>query len=281
MAADLDQDIERIIATGLAEDIGSGDATTLAIVDAAQRARGCWTARQAGVICGLDVARRVFARIDPALIWNCSLNDGQTVTAGQCLVEFSGQARALLSGERLALNLVQRMSGIATATAAMVQALAGTSTRLLDTRKTAPGLRLLDKLAVVAGGGVNHRFGLFDMIMIKDNHIVAAGGIAAAVAKVRAAQPKMFVVVEASSLDEVSQALESGADRILLDNMDVDTLRAAVKLISGRAETEASGNVRLDTLAAVAATGVDYVSVGALTHSVQAFDISQSLHLPA
>lgn len=278
---DQDQEIERIIATGLAEDIGSGDATTLAIVGAKQRASGRWTARQAGVVCGMDVARRVFARLDPALLWHGALADGQTVSAGQCLVEFSGRARALLSGERLALNLVQRMAGIATGTAALVAAMAGTSTRLLDTRKTAPGLRALDKAAVVAGGGLNHRFGLFDMLMIKDNHIVAAGGIEAALARVRAARPGMFVVVEASSLDEVSQALQAGADRILLDNMSVASLRAAVELIDGRAETEASGSVRLDTIAAVAATGVDYVSVGALTHSVQAFDISQSLYLPA
>lgn len=278
---DQDQEIERIIATGLAEDIGSGDATTLAIVGAKQRASGRWTARQAGVVCGMDVARRVFARLDPALLWHGALADGQTVSAGQCLVEFSGRARALLSGERLALNLVQRMAGIATGTAALVAAMAGTSARLLDTRKTAPGLRALDKAAVVAGGGLNHRFGLFDMLMVKDNHIVAAGGIEAALARVRAARPGMFVVVEASSLDEVSQALQAGADRILLDNMSVASLRAAVELIDGRAETEASGSVRLDTIAAVAATGVDYVSVGALTHSVQAFDISQSLYLPA
>lgn len=277
---DPDHDIERIIDAALAEDIGSGDVTTESTVDADLMALGRWTAKQAGVVCGLAVAQRVFARLDPELAWRPAVSEGESVSSGQCLVKFSGRARALLSAERVALNLAQRMSGIATATAALAAALAGTSTRLLDTRKTAPGLRLLDKMAVRAGGGGNHRHGLYDMVLIKDNHIVAAGGIAHAVSRARAAHPELFLVVETCSLSEVDQALTAGADRILLDNMEAKALRAAVAYIDGRAETEASGNVTLGTVAEIAASGVDYVSVGALTHSVQAFDISQSLHLP-
>ncbi len=203
--------------------------------------------------------------------------EGEAVTAGAELVAFEGTGRAVLTGERTALNIAQRMSGIATATRGYVELIAEHPARILDTRKTAPGLRDLDKKAVAIGGGVNHRAGLYDLAMIKDNHIVAAGGITAAVAAVRAHAPAIGIEVETTTLDELDEALAAGVDMIMLDNMAPETMRAAVERTAGRAKLEASGNVGRDNIVAIAATGVDFISIGALTHSVIAFDISQRL----
>lgn len=266
-----------LIDRALEEDIGTGDVTTNSIVGNQQTARAIWVAKQTGVVAGLDVAEAVFRRLDSEITWNPICKDGDKVKIGQILVEFEGNGRAILSGERVALNFAQRMSGIATKTAGMAEILGGTSTRTLDTRKTVPGLRLLDKFAVSIGGGLNHRIGLYDMALVKENHIRLAGGIQKAVDKIRSKYPEVRIEVETTNLDEVEEALNSGADRIMLDNMDNETMHKAVVQIAGRAETEASGNMSADRLREVAKTGVDFISVGALTHSVEAFDISQQI----
>jgi len=267
-----------LIQLSLREDVGIGDITTDNLIPAGERLNAYMVAKASGVIAGLEVAEMVFRHFDIQLDWKPKVADGETVTRGDVIVEFSATYRAILTGERTALNFLQRMSGIATVSAQYTAAVTGTKTRILDTRKTMPGFRLLDKYAVRAGGAVNHRIGLYDMVMIKDNHIAVAGGIANAVKTIRASiKPDIKVEVETTTLDEVQQALDAGADIIMLDNMDNQTMKAAVGLIAGRAKTEASGNMTLEKVIEVAATGVDFISVGALTHSVMALDISQRI----
>ncbi len=267
-----------VITAGLAEDVGAGDVTSDGAVPATRRASARLLVKEPGVVAGLDAAAAVFRRLDPDLEVEAILADGDRVElAPQPAAGYVGSARALLTGERLALNIAQRMSGIATATRRYVAAVEGTGCVVLDTRKTAPGLRALDKRAVLLGGGVNHRHGLHDAVLLKDNHIVLAGGIEAAVAAVRATAPGLPIEVEARSEAEVDQALTAGADIILLDNMDLTALRDAVARIGGRARTEASGGITLVTIRGVAETGVDAISVGALTHSAPALDLSLEL----
>lgn len=259
----------------LAEDIGPGDVTTDAVLDAHRRITARWVAKADGVVAGLAEAVAIFARLDPTLDWQPRIAEGERVAAGDEIAVFTATGRAVLTGERTALNIAQRMSGIATATRRHVDAIADYPARILDTRKTAPGLRALDKAAVAIGGATNHRIGLYDLAMIKDNHIAAAGGIAEAVAAVRAVAPRVPIEVETTTLDELDIALAAGCDYIMLDNMSCATMAAAVARTAGRARLEASGNVSLERLGDIAATGVDYISIGALTHSVSAFDISQ------
>jgi len=271
----MDLEVSRVIRCALEEDIGDGDVTTDCTVPADMWLAGTFVAKEAGVIAGLEVVRRTFAQLDERVRVTPLVADGDYVAAGRAIATISGPGRALLSGERVALNFLQRMSGIATLTRRFVDAVSGTSAVILDTRKTAPGLRLLDKWAVRLGGGRNHRFGLYDMVLIKDNHIAAAGGITEAVARVRKGdERKRCIEVEVRTLGELREAVGLDVDRILLDNMTPDEMRAAVRLTGGRVPLEASGNVTLENVAAVAATGVDYISVGMLTHSVRALDVS-------
>jgi nicotinate-nucleotide pyrophosphorylase (carboxylating) len=252
--------------------------TTLATIPADLRYTGTLMAKATGIVAGLEVARQVFLTVDPTVTFTPLVADGDAVTPRTALATVAGPARALLTGERVALNFLQRMSGIATLTRRYVDAVAGTHAIILDTRKTVPGLRYLDKWAVVLGGGHNHRIGLFDMALIKDNHITAAGGITAAVARVRGyATGRTPIEVEVKNLDELAEALTLDVDQIMLDNMGPDVMRRAVEITAGRTPLEASGNVSLETVAAIAATGVDYISVGKLTHSVEALDISFKL----
>ena len=267
-------DISQYILRALEEDIGSGDVTTNSIVPAGASLRGRIIAKQGGIVAGLVVAYEVFRTLDQKVNFDAKVEDGSRVTKATVLAELSGDARALLTGERTALNFLGRMSGIATLTRQFVDAVAGTSGVILDTRKTAPGLRMLDKLAVRLGGGQNHRTGLFDMVLIKDNHIDFAGSITAAVERVRAGGTTLPIEVETRTLDNVREALRLGVERILLDNMSAGTLREAVAITKGRAKLEASGNVTLENVLEVAQTGVDYISVGALTHSPKVFDVS-------
>jgi len=267
--------VEDIVRRALEEDIGTGDLTTEATVPAEATAEAIIHTKEEGVIAGLDAARIVFRTLDPALAFTAAVADGTLVPQGTVIARLAGSARAILMGERTALNLLQRMSGIATMTRRAVEAVKFFPTRIVDTRKTAPGLRLLDKYAVRMGGGQNHRFGLYDAVLIKDNHIKVAGGIGAAVAAARKAIPfTAKVEVETENLEQVQEALTAGADIIMLDNMDYDTMRKAVELINGRALVEASGKVTVETVTDVARTGVDFISMGALTHSVKALDIS-------
>ena len=267
-------DVSAEITRALEEDIGPGDATTNTIVPADASLRGRIIAKQDGVVAGLEIAKQVMLALSQQVNFVAEVEDGSKVTRGTVLANLDGSARALLTGERTALNFLGRMSGIATLTRKFVDAVSGTKAIILDTRKTAPGLRITDKLAVRLGGGQNHRTGLFDMILIKDNHIDFAGSITAAVERVRAAGTSLEIEVETRSLDNVREALALGVERILLDNMSTATMREAVAICDGRAKLEASGNVTLDTVLEVAATGVDYISVGALTHSPQVFDVS-------
>lgn len=269
--------IEELVTRTLEEDIKSGDATTNAIVDESKQAHAFWISKEKGIVAGLDVGRAVFRALDPNIEWTPYYNDGDQISPGKEIVSIRGSCRAILTGERTALNFAQRMSGIATKTREYVSAVAGYETKILDTRKTVPGLRLLDKYAVSAGGGTNHRMGLFDLAMIKDNHIIAAGGISQTVKKVRERSPELKIEVETTTLEQVEEALSAGADIIMLDNMSPEQMKEAVLLIDKQAETEASGNITLENVKQVAETGVDYISVGALTHSVKAFDISQEL----
>ncbi len=269
--------IGSIIQQALAEDIGPGDVTTDAIVSIEKQARAEWISKDAGVISGMDIARDVFQFMDPQLQWESYLKDGDQVSNGDKIATFKGSCRAILTAERTALNFSQRMSGIATQTRKAVDLLKGYKARIVDTRKTLPGLRLLDKYAVLSGGGKNHRMGLFDMAMIKDNHIVAAGSIKRAVQMIRERNPDIKIEVETTTLDQVEEALQAGVDIVMLDNMDLDTMKSAVKLTGGKALTEASGNITLENIQKIAETEVDYISSGALTHSVQAFDISQRI----
>lgn len=259
----------------LAEDLAWGDISAWGAVGTDRPAVGQMLAKADGVIAGLPVAAQVFALLDPAFRFTPLVEDGVHVGAGVPIARLEGSARTLLSGERVALNFLQRMSGIATKTRAYVEALAGTKTQLVDTRKTTPGLRLLEKYAVRVGGGRNHRYSLADAVMIKDNHIVLAGGITAAVANARAVLPLTGAIeVECEDMAMVREALEAGADIIMLDNMSDAAMREAVQFINGRAVTEASGGVTIERLAAIAACGVDVISTGAITHSVSALDIS-------
>lgn len=270
--------IDRLIDLAIEEDIAGGDVTTESIIPAHSRAVAEMKMKADGVVSGLEVIRRVYERFEKDVVWMPAVKDGDRVKKGDIILRIEASYRCLLLGERLSLNILQRMSGIATATAEYVGELAGTRTRLLDTRKTAPGLRVLDKLAVKQGGGTNHRMGLYDMVMIKDNHIKVAGGITQAVEAVRAhLQKSIKIEVETTNLAEVNEALAAGADIIMLDNMSNADMAEAVKLIAGKAETEASGNMSIPRLKEVAATGVDYISVGALTHSVKALDISMNI----
>ena len=266
--------ISEYIQRALDEDIGTGDVTTNTIVPAGATLRGRIVAKQDGVVAGLDVAKQVFLTLDRDVSFLSKTEDGSRVTRRDVLAEVEGPARALLTGERTALNFLGRMSGIATLTRKFVDAVANTNAVILDTRKTAPGLRYTDKLAVRLGGGQNHRTGLFDMVLIKDNHIDFAGSITKAVERVRAAQTKLEIEVETRTLNDVREALALNVDRILLDNMSPAMMREAVGICGGRAKLEASGNVTLDNVLEVAKTGVDYISVGALTHSPLVFDVS-------
>jgi nicotinate-nucleotide pyrophosphorylase (carboxylating) len=272
------EEIHRAVQFALAEDIGSGDVTTLASVPETARATGVLRAREPLVPAGLALAEAAFREISSGVYVESFAGDGKPVKAGDDLLRVEGPARALLSAERVALNFVQRLSGIATLTAQFVDAIKGTSAHILDTRKTTPGWRRLEKYAVTCGGGRNHRFGLFDMVLIKDNHLAALrdaqpNAVAAAVAAAREKYPKLKVEVEADTLEQVDQALAAGADLILLDNMNLVQLRVAVQKCKGRAQTEASGGVNLAGVRAIADTGVDFISVGALTHSARAVDI--------
>lgn len=269
--------IQQLVDRAFEEDVGSGDVTTDAIVDETTLAEATWISKGKGTVAGLEIVRRVYEKLDPELEWTSIIDDGSSVEPGDVIVKMEGSCRAVLTAERIALNLIQRMSGIATMTGKYVQEVKDYPAEILDTRKTVPGLRMLDKYAVVVGGGTNHRMGLFDLAMIKDNHIVAAGGIEEAVQKVRLKAPDLRVEVETGSLDQVKEALSAGADIIMLDNMETEQMKEAVSLINGKAKVEASGNITLENVREVAKTGVDFISVGALTHSVKAFDISQRL----
>lgn len=271
-------EVERILKSALAEDVGSGDVTSLSTVPPGRTISGRYIAKEDGVLCGLEVVARAFALLDASIAFTALAADGDRVRKGDVIATVSGDARAILAGERVGLNLLQHMSGVATQTARAVAAVAGTGAKIVDTRKTTPGLRVLDKYAVRMGGGGNHRFNLADGVLIKDNHIVAASGIAAAVAAARARAPhSLKIEVEVETLEQLREALEAGADIIMLDNMPTEMMREAVRLVAGRALTEASGNMGDKTdaeLRAVAETGVDLISIGALTHSVKALDIS-------
>jgi len=267
--------IQKIIKAALAEDIGAGDITTQATVKPKKKGRAVAIAKETFVVAGLEVFEAAFQCLDPSVTVKKKVADGSRVTKGEVLATVEGRLAAILQAERTALNFLQRMCGIATLTAAYVDAVSGTKTKIYDTRKTVPGLRVLDKMAVRMGCGANHRMGLFDAVLIKDNHIAAAGGIAAAVAAQRKHLKKPArIEVETGNLREVREALACGADIIMLDNMTVNAMKKAVALVAGRALTEASGNVTLKRVAEIAATGVDMISVGELTHSVRAADIS-------
>lgn len=266
--------IQTAIRHALEEDIGAGDATTEAIVPPEATMSGQIIAKQAGIVAGLDIARAVLRTLDERVSFSASVPEGARVENRQVLAWVTGPARSLLTGERTALNFLGRISGIATLTRRFVDAVVGTRAVILDTRKTAPGLRALDKLAVRRGGGQNHRVGLYDMILIKDNHIDFAGSLPEAVRRARAARSGLEIEVEARTLDDVALALEQGVERILLDNMSPALMRQAVEMNSGRAKLEASGNITLENVRQAAETGVDFISIGALTHSVQVFDVS-------
>ena len=278
-------ELRELIRIALREDIGTGDVTTESTIPVNTRARGVFKAKESGVLAGIQVMDIVFDEVDPNLKTEWTCVDGAPIQAGQILGSVQGSARSILAGERLALNYLQRMSGIATLTRSMCDELAGSNSRLLDTRKTAPGLRMLDKWSVRLGGGLNHRVGLFDMILIKENHIAAAGGIEKALdgAVRRTAGTDLRIEIEVRSLDELRQVLaHGGAHRVMLDNFvlrgpdgpNTTLLTEALEIVVGRLETEASGNVTLDTLRAIGKTGVDFISSGALTHSVRALDVS-------
>ncbi|MBW3653856.1 MAG: carboxylating nicotinate-nucleotide diphosphorylase [Actinobacteria bacterium] len=268
------QTLEELVLRALAEDVGDIDVTSAATVPAALRAVATITQKSAGVVYGLAAAEATFVALDPDVALERLGPEGEWREAPAAVLRATGNARALLAAERTALNFLQRLSGIATLTARCVRAVQGTGAQILDTRKTTPGLRALEKAAVAAGGGLNHRAGLYDMVLIKDNHAAIAGGVGAAVRAAAAAFPDLELEVECSTRAEVDEALEAGARRILLDNMGPDELRATVAHVAGRAKLEASGGIGLDTLRDHAETGVDWVSVGALTHSAPALDLS-------
>ena len=275
--------INKLLDLGIEEDINTGDVTTESIIPESMNAVATMTAKQEGIVSGIEIVKMVYDRFQDNVVFTPYFKDGDFVKKGEVILKIEASYPTLLKGERLSLNLFQRMSGIATETAKYVRELEGTDTELLDTRKTAPGMRVIDKLAVKHGGGTNHRMGLYDMAMIKDNHIKMAGGIPKAVEQVRAKiDPSIKIEVETTNLVEVKQAIEAGADIIMLDNMSNDAMKEAVEVIkaSGKGiKTEASGNMSIPRLIEVAATGVDYISVGALTHTVKAMDISMNIQI--
>ena len=268
--------VERVVLAALAEDIGAGDVTTDATVAAEAVGTAELLVKEEGVVCGLRVAETAFRALDPELRFDALASDGDHIEPPAVVARLTGSERAILTAERVALNFLGQLSGIATLTRRYVDAVEGTGAAVLDTRKTSPGLRPLEKAAVAAGGGRNHRFGLDDAVLIKDNHLRAAGSIAAAVTLVRAATD-LTVEVECESLAQVGEALDVGVDSILLDNMSLEDLRSAVALVRGRVRLEASGGVTLETIRAIAETGVDEISVGALTHSAPSLDVSLEL----
>ncbi len=265
--------VEAMVKQALAEDVGSGDVTA-SLIPAGTQASARVISRDAGVLCGAAFVDEVFARLDPMVVIHWDVKDGDAIQENDLLFTVSGDARAILTGERTALNFLQLLSGTATRAHQFAQRVEGTGVRLLDTRKTIPGLRLAQKYAVHCGGCHNHRIGLYDAYLIKENHIEASGGIAKAISRAREATPGIPVEVEVETLDELRLALDAGADRIMLDNFDLDSLREAVTITDGNAELEASGNVSEATLEAIASTGVDYISIGALTKSVTPLDLS-------
>jgi nicotinate-nucleotide pyrophosphorylase (carboxylating) len=272
------EELRAAVKSALAEDIGGGDVTTLATVSKNLLARAVMRAREPVIVAGLEFAETAFHQLSPKIKIEKLTRDGKRIRTGETLLKISGPARAILTAERVALNFVQRLSGIATLTSQFVEAVRGTNAKILDTRKTTPGWRRFEKYAVACGGGQNHRIGLFDMILIKDNHLAALrdakpNAIAAAVARAHEKFPKLKIEVEADTLKQVEQAVNAGADFILFDNMSLKRLRQAIKIVSGRAKTEASGGVNLKTVRAIAETGVGFISVGALTHSARAVDI--------
>ena len=271
--------LDELILMALREDIGDGDHSTLACIPATAQGKAKMMAKQEGIVCGLEVAQRVFQLVDSSLKISLQKNDGDTITKGDTLMLIEGPSASILTAERTALNYIQRLSGIATETHRMVQMLDGLDTRLLDTRKTTPNMRLLEKYAVKCGGGTNHRIGLYDMVMLKDNHIDFAGGIEAAIDRthdyLKSKDKDLRIEIEVRNLDELERVMQhGGVDRIMLDNFDTNTLRQAVQRIDHRYETEASGGITESTLRAYAETGVDFISVGALTHHIKSLDIS-------
>ena len=267
--------ISEIIGNALAEDLGSGDVTGSWIIPPGKTMTGRLTAKEDGVLAGLELAGEVFTFLDGSVVFTPKAYDGMNIKNGREIAVLKGPARAILAAERTALNIMQRMSGIASETRKFVNAVEGTDAVILDTRKTVPGLRLLDKLAVKTGGGRNHRFGLFDMVLIKENHITTAGSISDAVGRVRAHSPgSLEIEVEVRNLDELREALELSVDRVMLDNMSVDEMRQAVEISGGRVPLEASGNITIERVRSIAEAGVDFISIGSLTHSVKALDIS-------
>ena len=273
-----DQLIDDLINLAFAEDIGDGDHTTLSTIPADAMGKQRLIIKEAGIVAGVEMAKKVFEKLDPSLKTTVYINDGAHVKPGDIVFEVEGPVRSLLIAERTMLNIMQRMSGIATMTEKYQQKLAGLKTKVLDTRKTTPGMRIMEKDAVKIGGGANHRIGLFDMILIKDNHVDFAGGIKEAVARAReyckANNKNLKIEVETRNLKEIEDALEAKADRIMLDNFTPELTREAVKLINGRAETESSGGITIENLREYGEAGVDYISVGALTHSVKGLDMS-------
>jgi nicotinate-nucleotide pyrophosphorylase (carboxylating) len=270
--------VEQLIKTALEEDIGPGDITTMSTIAPEARATGLFRAKRDGVVAGLIVIEKVFAFIDPAVRVRCLAKDGDAVTKGQVVAEADGPVRSLLLGERTALNFLQRLSGTATLARRYVDAVKEFPCKIIDTRKTTPGFRTLEKYAVRMGGATNHRFGLYDAALIKDNHIAAAGSIIEAVRQVRRHAPFMAKVeVECSNLDQVREAIEAAADVIMLDNMNVEQMAEAVRVVAKRASVEASGGINMDTVRQVAATGVDFISVGALTHSAASLDFNMKI----
>ncbi|MEK3741024.1 MULTISPECIES: carboxylating nicotinate-nucleotide diphosphorylase [Paenibacillus] len=276
------EELVQSIKAWLREDVGSGDVTTQMTIPVGHESKGIIHAKEDGIICGIPIAELVFEIVDPALSFTALVEEGQAVTKGTVIIEVEGSTHAILTGERLALNLMQRLSGVASRTASFVQVLEGLPTRLVDTRKTTPGHRMLEKYAVRIGGGFNHRFGLYDAVMIKDNHIKGAGGIRQAVGRARKNIPHtMSIEVETENLEQVEEALAAGADIIMLDNMSNDMMKQAVVRIKSQAphvKTEASGNVSLETVRGIAETGVDVISVGRLTYSFSSLDISLDLN---
>jgi len=275
---ELAESLDRVVTAALAEDVGAGDLTTDGVVPAGARARAELLFKEPGVLCGVTAAARVFQTLDPSVTVEALVEEGARVPEPSAVARLEGPARAILTGERTALNLLGRLSGIATLTSRYVGAVAGSRAKILDTRKTTPGLRELERYAVRCGGGRNHRFGLHDAILLKENHLRIAGGIGAAAAAF-ADRNGTLLEVEAETLDEVAEALEAGVDRILLDNMTVEQVTRAVELASGRIPLEASGGITLENVRAYAETGVDFISVGALTHGARSLDVSLEVEL--
>jgi nicotinate-nucleotide pyrophosphorylase (carboxylating) len=275
---DLRTELDRVVATALAEDVGEGDLTTDGVVPAGARCRAELLVKEPGVLCGVTAAARVFQTLDPAVAVEPLVEEGARLEGPVAAARLEGPARAILTGERTALNLLGRLSGIATLTSRYVGTVKGTRARILDTRKTTPGLRALERYAVRCGGGTNHRFGLHDAILLKENHLRIAGGIGRATAAL-SARNGTFLEVEAETLDEVREAIEAGVDRILLDNMTVEEVQSAVELAAGRVPLEASGGITLENVRAYAEAGVDFISVGALTHGARSLDVSLEVEL--